>query len=240
MKPECPIFQGFGGNITNTYKASGLLGHTAIDNSCGYGSQIHAYWGNEYVYKVLTVENPSNDGTGFTGVFTIVDDERGCFEFLYGHCNPSVKVGQILALGEVLGTEANNGEVYAGGMRISLAMQKSGDKRGSHRHDQKRPVDKVKDWNSTDHFLSQGSASYFKDGFYYKIVNYKNGYNGCVDWTKTTSPVPVPTSSAPFLEMQAAILKFQLSENITVFKDKPLNMVKYGPDTLKAASKYLK
>jgi len=77
-----------------------------------------------------------------------------------------------------------------------------------------------------------------------------NGYNGAANPFNyfdgsypNSSPTVVPTvpaSTSAFLEMQAAILKFQLSEGITVFKDKPLNMVKYGPSTLNKALKYLK
>jgi len=121
---------------------------------CGYGTPITAYYGNEYVYKVLTKENPANDGSGFTGVFTLVDNGVDLpFEFLYGHCDPSVKVGQILAKGEVLGTESNNGEVYVrqndgSYLRITLEMQKNGDQRGSHRHDQKRLLIKVPVFNN--------------------------------------------------------------------------------------------
>lgn len=78
-----------------------------------------------------------------------------------------------------------------------------------------------------------------------------NGYNGAANpfnyfdgtypnSSVNSSPVSIPASTAPFLEMQEAILKFQLSEGITVFKDKPLNTVKYGPTTLSKAKKYLK
>ena len=92
-KTECAISQGFGGNATETYHNGGLLGHPAIDNACGYGTNIHAYQ-DGYVYKVLTKENPSNDGSGFTGVFVIVENEIEVFEMLYGHCNPLVTVGR--------------------------------------------------------------------------------------------------------------------------------------------------
>ncbi len=184
MKPECSIGQMFGGNATDTYKNGGLLGHTGIDNDCGFGSPIHSYFDEEYVYKVLDKEHPANDGTGFTGVFTIVDNGIEVFEFLYGHCNPSVTVGQILTKGTVLGTQANNGEVYgANGVRITLEMQKAGDHRGTHRHDQKRIVKKVKTWNNKDTFLSaMEGGSFFKDGYYYQYVAPNNGYNSCVNW----------------------------------------------------------
>lgn len=187
IKLQCSLGQSFGGNSVATYKAGGLLGHTGVDNQCGYGTPIHAYFGNEYVYKVLTREKNDNQD-GFTGVFTIVDNGTECFEFLYGHCNPSVTVGQILTKGEALGTEANNGEVYIPSgngtfTRITLAMQKAGDQRGAHRHDQKRILKKSKSWSAHKKYLSAlGGGSFFKDGFYYEIPFYENGYNGCVNF----------------------------------------------------------
>lgn len=242
MQPQCSIGQGFGGNATATYKAGGLLGHSAIDNSCGHGSPINSYWDNEYVYKVLTKENPANDGSGFTGIFTIVEQDGKCFEFLYGHCDPNPNLlGKTITKGTFIGREGNNGEVYSGGVRITFEMQKAGDTRGSHRHDQARLLRKDKINNGTDKYLSSlGGGFLYLNGYFYAIPNYKNGFNGCFDWTQTTSPVAIPASTAPFLEMQEAILKFQLSEGITVFKNKPLNTVKYGPSTLTKALKYLK
>lgn len=178
MNPHCTVTQGFGiVNRANNQK------HTGIDNSCGYGSEIKALWGNEYVYKVLTKENPSNDGSGFTAVFTIVDNGIEVFEFMYGHCNPSVTVGQILTKGQVLGTEANNGEVYSGGVRITLEMQRNGDTRGTHRHDQKRILAKHKRMMSGVPYLLDRNGLFVRDGFLFTIPYQNNGFNGCVDWT---------------------------------------------------------
>lgn len=176
------MFQGFGGNATATYKNGGLLGHTGVDESCGYGSEIRSYYDNEYVYKVLDVNHPANDGSGFTGVFTIVDNGVECFEFLYGHCDPLVKVGQILPKGSLVGTEANHGEVYAGNERITLAMQKAGDRRGSHRHNQKRLLRKDKTIKGNTTYISALSGFFTLNDYYYAIPDHKNGYNGCVNW----------------------------------------------------------
>ena len=79
--------------------------HFGVDIDNGHASPICSYWTQEYVYKVLTRENPSNDGTGFTGVFTIVEQDGEVFEFLYGHCNPSVQEGAILTKNSILGTQ---------------------------------------------------------------------------------------------------------------------------------------
>ena len=234
MTPECNTTQGFGGNATATYKAGGLLGHTAIDNDCGYGTPIHSYWDSEYVYKVLDAQHPSNDGSGFTGVFTIVEQDGRCFEFLYGHGNPSVVVGQILTKGTVVGTQANNGEVYEGGMRITLEMQKSGDHRGSHRHDQARLLKKVSVYDPTLQYISAPTGeAFFKDGYFYSIPDYSNGYRGCYDWTKTpTTIIKPPAIDTPFQAFQKALTAFQTSEVI-----KPYPLV--GNLTKKALNKYL-
>ena len=113
---QCKISQPFGGNATATYVAGGLKGHTGIDSSCSHGSPIYSIWEKEYVYKVLTKDNPANDGSGFTGVFTIVEQDGKVFEFLYGHCDPSpALLGKTIKKGEIIGTEGNNGEVYERG-----------------------------------------------------------------------------------------------------------------------------
>lgn len=179
---ECRVGQMFGANATGAYARDGLKGHSGLDNSCGYGTPIHSYFDEEYVYKVIT-EDQANDGSGFTGVFTIVDNGIEVFEFLYGHCDPHVTVGQILTKGTVIGTEANHGEVYSGGVRITLEMQKAGDTRGSHRHDQKRLLEKLKQFKAGRKYISAPTGeAYFKDGYWYAIRNYDNGYRGCVNW----------------------------------------------------------
>lgn len=226
MKPECTLQQGFGQNVTSY---APLLGHPAIDNSCGYGTPIHSYWDSEYVYKVLGKDRPANDGSGFTGVFTIVEQDGLVFEFLYGHCNPTVFVGQTITKGTVIGTEANNGEVYSKGFRITLDMQRSGDRRGSHRHDQARKLrkDKVVQPNTT--YLSAVGGGYYQDSSlsYYAIPDYKNGFNGCFDWTK------IPPKE--FTNMMFAVRDYQVSKGILDFKyeTNPQN-IKIGPKTLKS------
>ena len=235
-KAQCKTTQPFGGNATATYKAGGLLGHTGIDNSCGYGTSIKSYWDKEYVYKVLDVNNPANDGSGFTGVFTIVEQDGKCFEFLYGHCNPSVTVGQTITKGTIIGTEANNGEVYSNGVSITLAMQKAGDTRGTHRHDQARLLKKVDVFDPTLKYISAPTGEAFsRDGVWYSTPDHNNGYSGCFDWTISTEPV-----DTVFITMQKAILAFQISEGLTDFKGKPLKSVRFGPKTLAKCLKFYK
>ena len=235
MKPECKVGQEFGGNATTTYKNGGLLGHTGVDNECDFGSIIHSYWDSEYVYKVLTKESPANDGSGFTGIFTIVEQDGKCFEFLYGHCDPNPGLlGKTITKGTTLGTQANNGEVYTGTERVTLEMQRNGDHRGTHRHDQARLLRKDKLNNATDKYLSSlGGGFLYFNGYFYAIPNYGNGYNGCYDWTKTTQPVPIPALPQHFVDFQSALTTFQTKEGLTPY---PL----VGPGTKKALNKYLK
>lgn len=237
MKPDCKITQPFGGNATITYVKGGLKGHTGVDSSCGFGSPIKALWGSEYVYKVLSKEDSSNDGTGFTGIFTIVDNGTECFEFLYGHCNPSVKVGDILQKGQVIATEANNGEVYSGNERITLDMQRNGDTRGSHRHDQARKLKKEIFIKDNTVYLAKLNGGYlFHNGAYYSVPDYWNGYNGCYNWV-TSEPEKVIPVDTPFMTYQKAKLAYQLSKGINDFVGAPLDTIKEGNKTLQAMRK---
>lgn len=150
-------------------------------------------WDSEYVYKVLTKENPANDGSGFTGIFTIVEQDGKCFEFLYGHCDPEPNLlGKTITKNTFIGREGNNGEVYSSGVRITLGMQKAGDTRGSHRHDQARELRKDATIEPNTKYLSSlGGGYFFFNGYFYAIPNYNNGLNGCFDWTKMeTKPKP--------------------------------------------------
>ncbi len=179
---RCAFEQGFG---ANPQMYAPLAGHPAIDIACGYGSPIHSPV-DMYVYKVLTVANPARDGSGFTGVFGIVDNGMELYEYLIGHCDPTVAVGQNIKAGDLVGTEANHGTVYQDGVLITLAEQKAGDHRGAHRHCQKRPVRKVKYTSTDKHYLDcysdnpAGTIYRDTDGYYYETWDYNNGFNGCI------------------------------------------------------------
>lgn len=229
MKPKYTITQMFGANATPTYVAGGLKGHSGVDSDGGYGSMVQSYWNQEYVYKVLDVEHPASDGSGFTGVFTIVEQDGKCFEFLYGHLNPSVKVGSILTSGSVIGTQGNNGECYSNGIQITLEMQKNGDHRGTHRHDQARELRKDTLPKPNTRYIIDSNGSTCINGVYYAIPNYDNGYNGCFDWTKLDKELN--SKETPFIKFQNALREFQVSEGITPY---PL----VGEKTKKALNKY--
>ncbi len=180
MKTEYSVSLGFG--IVNN--ANSKM-HTGIDEVAGYGKTYHAKYDGEYVYKILDKDNPANDGSGFTGVFTLIDNGIEVFEFLYGHGDSLVTIGQICHRGQPIMTEANHGEVYSNGTRITLEMQKNGDKRGSHAHNQKRILRKDKELRPNTEYLTVFGGGYLRlNNFYYAIPYFNNGANGCVDWTK--------------------------------------------------------
>lgn len=177
---NCYVSQAFGENAVDYYKNAGLKGHTGEDIHCGYGTPIYSEY-DGYVYKVLDANRPARDGSGYYGVFIIVDNGVQLFEYEIGHCIPSVDVGDTIKKGQIIGTEANRGSVWSGGVKITRAMQDAGDKRGSHRHIQVRPLIKGKD--VTGRLLTKFPGGSYKDkeGYYYKIADYNNGFNGCVN-----------------------------------------------------------
>ena len=178
----CGLTQPFGANGNGSYKADGMLGHPAEDVVCGYGTDV-AFPFDAYIYKVL----PPNSNYDFTGVFGIVDDGVECFEFLIGHMSEiSVTEGSTVKKGQVVGKEGNYGTVYYGDTLITPQMKQAGDKRGSHRHYQKRPVQKLTDGSKVSQYLNRRDGGIYINGFIYKIFDYNNGYHGCID---TLSPL---------------------------------------------------
>ncbi len=185
MNLQCIEGQGFGLNYNPSYSAGGLLGHTAIDESCGYGSPIASYVDGE-VYSLFTPQKPASDG--FTAIYALVRTPLEVFEWSVGHVSEiDVSIGETIHKGDVIGKEGNKGTVYSGNIKITLAMQAAGDKRGAHRHVQKRPVFATKSPTSNILYTSKGSYK-DEDGYFYQVYNYNNGFVGCVDWTKPLFP----------------------------------------------------
>lgn len=178
---SCVEGQGFAKNYNPLYHEGGLLGHTGIDINCGYGSPI-ASLTSGLVYSTYPIEKPANDG--YTAVFVITETPLETFEFSYGHVSEiDCTVGQEVKTGDTIAKEGNHGEVYSGNTLITLAMQAAGDHDGHHRHYQKRAVKKVPKTDPSKHYLQTAEGLYLKDGSYYEVYDYENGFNGCVDWS---------------------------------------------------------
>lgn len=178
----CQVSQGFGGNANEAYKKGGLSGHPGVDSSCGYGTPVYSRVSG-LVVGTYTPDKPALDG--YTGVYILCKTRLETFEWCTGHLSRvDVKVGDFVKKGQQLGLEGNKGLVYYGGIKITLAMQKAGDKRGSHRHEQKRPVRIVKKRsNSKRYLMYQGSYLRSPDGGYYEYA-IDNNFAGCVNFAR--------------------------------------------------------
>ncbi len=185
---KCFISQGFGQNANPLYAQAGQAGHTGVDEVCGYGTPVYALKKGT-VYKILDADRPAADGSGYWGVFIIGDGPELC-EWQVGHLSKILcKVGDQVEPWTVIGEEGNRGGVYAGGIQITKAMQDAGDRRGSHRHWNKKKLQRKTEaqrdveggqyltvYNPVMPEVYQDSS-----GFYYQVPDYRNGYNGSVD-----------------------------------------------------------
>lgn len=178
---KCQITQRFAANANPLYKGDGLKGHTGIDKGCGWKSPVEALWGNEYVYKIFTPENPASDG--FTGIFTIVETEDEVFEFLYGHVGDiSVEEGQTLAKGQNIASEGAYGRLYQGG-KACTDQESLEWGCGSHRHYQKRLIKLVASTLTSKNYLQHPDYGMYRlNDNYCEVIDFNNGYNGCVDF----------------------------------------------------------
>lgn len=181
----CNVAQRFGENQVSVYQQGGLSGHPGWDIHCGYGSVIVAPF-DMYIYSVIDKNSPLLGPEGYTQVGAIVETPLETFEWIIGHCDPVTSPGAV-ARGTAIATEANHGPVWDAGVQITRAMQAAGDKRGSHRHYQKRPVVKVTKTMGGTYLNAYG---YYEDpqGSFYQVYAPNNGYAGCVDWMAPLFP----------------------------------------------------
>lgn len=180
---DCRRFQGFGQRANGAYEAMGLDGHPGIDEGCGYGSPVHSPVSGT-VIGTHTPAKPASDG--YTAVYILCQTRLETFEFAIGHLSEVlVEVGQKVRKGDPIGREGNKGLVYSGNTRITLAMQKAGDKRGSHRHYQKRVVTEVARPARGVRYLTNAKGSVRSpSGGFYQWTLPDNGFASCTDFTK--------------------------------------------------------
>jgi murein DD-endopeptidase MepM/ murein hydrolase activator NlpD len=174
-RPEGTLTQGFAENANPYYKGVGLKGHTGHDFVIGYNKPIKASVSGE-VYSLLKARNKD----GYQAIYQIVDDGDFSYEVSYGHLNDfNVKAGLYVNAGDIIGFEGNYGECYSGGVRVPLSEKDSG--KGSHLHFQFRKCIRVKKTSQGKKYILTSRGKLKREGFYYEIVDYDNGYNGCID-----------------------------------------------------------
>lgn len=179
--PYAQISQIFGANANPLYAGSGLKGHTAIDWEVPWDTPGINCADDAYCFSVMNRDNP--DPSKYRAVFTLVETTTGIYEVSYGHChNILAEVGKTYQSGDVIYTAGNTGSVYFAGQEVTTAMKLTGIRAGTHFHaPQVRPVIRVKSTDNKHNYLSDGHGLFKKDGDYFQVVDYNNGYNGCID-----------------------------------------------------------
>lgn len=206
---NCITTQNFTGNANPLYKGIGMKGHGGTDLKCGWGTEIESPL-DGYVYSMYDATHKASDG--YYAVYMISQYKGQWGELCIGHLNPSVKIGDRIKKGDVLGTEGNHGIVYEDGVLITIAEQKNGSQKGHHRHWQWRPLERSLSFKQPCLIDYKGQI-YKDEGYTYYIPNYYNGYNGLSpliqeildqgDWHEVSYN---PASEAP-VEVQSAFLK---------------------------------
>lgn len=154
-----------------------LKGHTAHDFAFQWNEPI-PFIADCYVYSKINEGNPDPDR--YTAVFTLVEQGDEVDEISYGHPNlMPVVIGKTYKAGETVALAGNKGLVYQGGRKVTGAEKRAGSKAGTHLHLQRRPCKKVRVITKGKKYLETTNGKFKKDGFYYEVLDYKNGYNGC-------------------------------------------------------------
>lgn len=176
--------QKFGANAVSYATVSETIGHPGDDFTQAWGTPIPNVIEGAVVSSVLSKDNP--DLMAFRAINTLYEDSSGCYEIQYGHCSDIfVKVGDVLKLGQIVANIGNTGTVFGGSplKEITLLEKQSGSHAGSHLHFQVRLLKKIPTTSVTgaNKCLNDGHGLLSINGFSYDIVNYDNGFHGCVD-----------------------------------------------------------
>lgn len=242
MKLIAPPFvkgQGFGENAADVYRNSGLLGHPAIDygGTQDYGKAVPNSCDGAFVSAILSKDSPNLEA--YRAVNTIYEDGTGCYEIQYGHLvDVNVRVGDILMVGNKIGTLGNTGQVYGGNPfhLITHNEKAAGSREGSHVHFQVRSIKKVSENDSNyAHYLNDGSGRLVFNRFSYAVPNFNNGYNGCLNPEQFYNPVHFQFNKNLYFGMNDLDV-IELQRRLAV---SPTDL-RFGPKTFKAVVEWQK
>jgi len=175
------ITQGFAKKANLSYERDGLLGHTSVDYGAPYGTPVPCCADESYCFSTMNKDNP--DPMRYRGVYTIVETETGVYEVSYGHFSDiTAEVGKTYKAGDIIGRIGNTGTVFAWNHEVTRAEKEAGSQAGAHLHGpQVRPVKKVRSRNRNQVYLYDQNGYLKIDGYYFEVLDYNNGLNGCVD-----------------------------------------------------------
>jgi murein DD-endopeptidase MepM/ murein hydrolase activator NlpD len=178
--PLSTVSQKFGDNGNSLYASQGLKGHTAYDFAVPWGTPLRACVDGP-VYSVMHKGDP--DPSQYRAIFQLVENGGVFYEVSYGHLNDIyVEPGQTVKAGDIIGTVGNTGPVYHNGVAVSKEARVAGSHEGAHLHGpQVRPCHRVKVSSPNGQLLTDGfGVLRDAEGYYFEVLNYQNGYNGCL------------------------------------------------------------
>jgi murein DD-endopeptidase MepM/ murein hydrolase activator NlpD len=205
------ITQKFGGNANPLYASQGLFGHPAVDLVKAYDAYIVSSYAS-YVYKIVNKDNP--DLSRYRAVHTLFQDEGQWYELVYGHCNKIyARVGDTVPVGSLLASMGNTGDVYYQGLPVPVSQRDKAPYPGTHLHWQLRRVVLSPTASVGKRYLDtetptgerQDALYQDRDGNYYEVPEYDNGYNGCID-------------AEPYLYKPTFWEQLQIAKNILLYE----------------------
>lgn len=209
--PKSTITQRFGANANPFYAQDGLKGHPAYDWGVPYGTPVPNCTANAYCYSVMHKGDPVL--MDYRAAFFIVKDLVNTYEISYGHLSEiTAEVGKTYQVGEMIGRVGNTGPVYAGTHYVTETEKDAGSHAGAHLHGpQVRPVTLVRHIDYAKPYLMDATGFYKdEDSRYYEIVNYENGYNGCISLAPfSTETLAMPLDASVTEEIALALPKVQ-------------------------------
>lgn len=195
------ITQRFGDNANISYARDGLKGHTAYDWGMPYGAPIPNCVKDAYCYSRMHEGDPTL--MDYRAVFFIVETETGVYEVSYGHLSGFVaEVGKIYQPGDVIGYVGNTGDVFSGQHEVTEAEKDAGSHSGAHLHGpQIRPLRKVLQFTKGSIRIYSEAGSYLKLGdYFFEVLDYNNGYNGCVSLAPFSTETLAIDYHAPIIQ----------------------------------------
>lgn len=178
------VTQRFGENKNNSYSASGLLGHTGIDVVAPYDTPIYS----AVVAPIFRYINFGAPVRAYRALYQVVDFPDRSLEISYGHCNR--KLDGTGTDTSPICTMGNSGDVYSDGVYVNPEVRDKPPHPGTHLHFQVRELVKDGSYNMSapdqngkarQYIYHSDGTPFMRNGFFYRITDYWNGYNGCID-----------------------------------------------------------
>lgn len=189
------ISQYYSENLNDYYKNNGLAGHGALDIVGNHRENIYASC-DGFVYSIINKDN--SDLSKYRAVYQLIEEDGIAYELSYGHLmDIYVQPNTFVKRGTLIGTQGNTGNVFVGGKEVTTEMKKNNSSAGSHLHFQLRLLKPVNYFDQSKAHLYNQSGLFKKDGNFYQIPEFDNGYNGCID-------------PKPFLIMESAVGVIQI------------------------------